>query len=73
MRRRKLLAALAGLAVVVAVGAVGLWPQSDRVTREIFDRLRVGMPRAEVEAILGPPAVYSTRETVPDFAPPPPT
>ena len=67
MRRRKLLAALAGLAVVVAVGAVGLWPQSDRVTREIFDRLRVGMPRAEVEAILGPPGDNSTRETVPDF------
>jgi hypothetical protein len=28
MRRRKLLVALAGLAVVVAVGAVALWPQS---------------------------------------------
>jgi hypothetical protein len=28
MRRRKLLLALAGLAVAVAAGAVALWPQS---------------------------------------------
>jgi hypothetical protein len=36
MRRRKLLVALAGLAVVVAAGVVVLWQQNqpDRVTRE---------------------------------------
>jgi hypothetical protein len=47
---------LAGLAVVVAAGAVVLWPRlPSRITRENFDRLKKGMSRAEVEAILGPP------------------
>jgi hypothetical protein len=46
---------LAGLAVVVAAGGVVLWPRADRVTRENFDRIREGMTRTEVEAILGPP------------------
>ena len=57
MRRRKLLVVLVGL-VVVAAGAVVLWPQpqpSSRITRENFDRIKVGMSRTEVEAILGPP------------------
>jgi hypothetical protein len=40
MRRRKLLVALAGLAVVAA-GAVVLWPEPpSRITRENFDRMR---------------------------------
>jgi hypothetical protein len=40
MRRRKLLVALAGLAVVVMVGVVVvLWQQEDRITRENFDRI----------------------------------
>jgi hypothetical protein len=55
MRRRKLLVALAGLAVAVAAGAIVLWPREDRVTRANYDRIRDGMTRAEVEAILGPP------------------
>jgi hypothetical protein len=58
MRRRKLLVVLAGLAVVVAVGTVVLWPRPDRVTRENYDRIRTGMGRAEVEAILGQPGDY---------------
>ena len=40
MRRRKLLVALAGLAVVIAVRVVVVWPQpqpSSRITRENFD------------------------------------
>jgi hypothetical protein len=63
MRRRKLLVALAALAVVAA-GVVVLWPQpqpSSRITRENFDRIKVGMSRTEVEAILGPPGDYRTR------------
>jgi hypothetical protein len=53
MRRRKLLVVLAGLVALVAVaaGAFALWPREDRVTRENFDHLQVGMSRAEVDAI----------------------
>ena len=62
MRRRKLLVVLAGLAVLVAAGAVVLWPEPpSRITRENFDRVREGMTQAEVEAILGPPGDYRTR------------
>jgi hypothetical protein len=60
MRRRKLLVALAGLAVVVAAGVVVLWPREDRVTRANYDRVLIGMKRADVEAILGPPGDYRT-------------
>jgi hypothetical protein len=66
MRRRKLLVALAGLAVI-AVGAVVLWPRADRITRENFDRIKKGMGRAEVEAILGPPGDYTTGPTQTTF------
>jgi hypothetical protein len=59
VRRRTLLVVLAGLAVVAA-GAVVLWPREDRVTRANFGRIRTGMSRAEVEAILGPPGDYRT-------------
>ena len=69
MRRRKLLVALAGLAVVVAAGAVVLWPRTDRITRENCRCIRVGMSRHEVEAILGvPPGDYRTGATDSDFA-----
>jgi hypothetical protein len=62
MRRRKLLVALAALAVVIAAGVVvpGPSPEPSLVTRENFDRIQVGMSRAEVEAILGPPGDYRT-------------
>jgi hypothetical protein len=57
MRRWRLLVAPAGLAVVVV-----LWPQPPsriRITRETFERIREGMSRAEVLAILGgPPGDY---------------
>jgi hypothetical protein len=62
MRRRKLLTAVVGLAVLVAVGAFVLWPRQDRVTRENYDQIKVGMTRAEVDAILGPPGDYTTVE-----------
>jgi hypothetical protein len=62
MRRRKLRWVLAGLAVLV--GTAGLIVQSpqppSRITRENYYRVREGMTRAEVEAILGPPGDYRT-------------
>jgi hypothetical protein len=61
MRRRTLLVVLAGLTVVVAAGAVVLWPRpSARLTLENCNRIRQGMSRAEAEAILGPPGDYAT-------------
>jgi hypothetical protein len=53
---------LAGLSVVLAGGAVALWPQrSSRITRENCTRIRKGMTPAEVESVLGPPGDYRTR------------
>jgi hypothetical protein len=60
MRRRTLLVALAGLAVMVAAGVGALWPRPSRVTGENFDRIEKGMSRAEIEAVLGPPGDYRT-------------
>jgi hypothetical protein len=62
MRRRKLLVALAGLALVVAAGVVVLWPRPERVTRENWARIQIGMGRAEVEAVLGPDGDFKTRD-----------
>src|ERR1700722_7606055 len=59
MRRRKVLVTLVGLAVV-AVGAFVLWPRKHRITRENYERIREGMSRAELEAILGPSGDYTT-------------
>jgi len=69
MRRRTLLVALAGLAVVVAAGsAVVLWPQPpSRITRGNFDQIRGGMTRVEVHALLGPPGDYATGDTEIDW------
>jgi hypothetical protein len=63
MRRRKLLVALAGLAVVGAAGVVVLWQPIDpasRITQENFERIKAGMTMAEVTAMLGPPGDYKT-------------
>jgi hypothetical protein len=72
MRRRKLLVALAGLAMVVAAGTFILWPRAVvleprplRATRQNYDRIRIGITRAEVEASLGPPGDYTTGPTHP--------
>jgi hypothetical protein len=57
------------MAVVVAAVVVMLWPRPTQVTRASCDRIRVGMSRTEVEAILGgPPGDYRTGPTVgPEF------
>jgi hypothetical protein len=66
MRRRTLLVVLAALAVMIAAGAVVLWLQSEqaRVTQANFERIRDGMTRAEVAAILGPPGDFRTKESI---------
>jgi hypothetical protein len=64
MRRRKLLGALAGLAVgLVGVVAFVAWPRPDRVRVETFRLLRVGMSKPEVYAVLGLPGDYLTFDT----------
>jgi hypothetical protein len=74
MRRRTLLVALAGLAVVVTVGVVALWPRPERITRENYDRIKQGMSRSQVESILGLPGDYRTgptayEEVLPEYKP----
>jgi hypothetical protein len=70
-----LLVVLAGLAVVLAAGAVALCttPIRSPVTKQKYEQIRVSesdddsatsMSRSEVEAILGPPGEYTTRPTV---------
>jgi hypothetical protein len=67
-RRRTLLVVLAGLAVVVAVGVVSLWPLRQpavRVTQEEYDRIGNDVTTvAEIETLLGgPPGDYTTGPT----------
>jgi hypothetical protein len=71
MRKRKLVAVLAGLAVVAVAGVVVLWrpPQGDRITFENFARIEEGMSQEEVEAILGPPGDYRTGPVRSDVSP----
>jgi hypothetical protein len=52
------------------------WPRPSHVTRANFERIREGMSRADVEAVLGPPGDYTTGPTalrsIPvSWAPPP--
>jgi hypothetical protein len=56
---------LAGLAAVVAAADIVLWAPQSRVTLENFDRIRVGITRAEVEAGLGLPGDHTTGPTRP--------
>jgi hypothetical protein len=61
MRRRKLLVALVGLAVVVTVGVVVFLSEPpSQITRENFEHIHRGMTREEVDAILGPPGDHRT-------------
>jgi hypothetical protein len=64
MRARRLLGLRMVLILALAgAAAVALWPRSSRVTRENFERIRKGMSRGEVEAILGTPGDYRTFPT----------
>ena len=64
MRRRKPFVALAGLAVVGAVGAVLLWLRPNRITHEKYTRLCEGARRADVLALLGPPSNLSKADVL---------
>jgi hypothetical protein len=62
MRRRTLviLLVVSGLTVLVGLEVVALSPHPSRDTRENFNRIKPGMGRVEVEAILGLPGDYTT-------------
>jgi hypothetical protein len=47
---------------VVALGTLAQRPRPERIALENFRRLRTGMSRAEVLAIIGPPGDYFTGE-----------
>jgi hypothetical protein len=57
MRRRTLLVALAGPAVVIAAGVGMFWPLGDRpgISRRNYDRIVQGMPIAVVQSMMGEP------------------
>jgi outer membrane protein assembly factor BamE (lipoprotein component of BamABCDE complex) len=62
MRRRRILIVQAGLVVALfATVVLLLWPRPDLITRENIERIREGMSREEMEAILGAPGDYRTR------------
>jgi hypothetical protein len=52
--RRLLVVGLAGIACAGLLTAL-LWPAGPGVTRWNFHRVQLGMPQAEVEAVLGTP------------------
>jgi hypothetical protein len=58
MRRRRSL--LLALAVLIIAGVLALMPWRDR-SREAYDRVRAGMTRAEVRALLGTPCGPASR------------
>jgi hypothetical protein len=66
-RRGRLLICLTALGIAVAVGVYLLLPRS-AINHNNFERIRLGMARAEVEAILsGPGRDESTRAPVEDL------
>ncbi len=65
MKRKRLLVLLAAPGALALASTVAvLWPRPSRITRENYDRIRVGMSRAEVEGIFGaPPGLYTNGPT----------
>jgi hypothetical protein len=59
-RRRLLLFGLLGLLALLGVGVWMVWSSQSAITVENGDKIRVGMTRAEVEAILGGPEQNET-------------
>jgi hypothetical protein len=51
-KKRLLLIASLPLAIAVIIGVLAMLPPRTCVTKEIFDRIKVGMPIEEVEAII---------------------
>jgi hypothetical protein len=65
MKRNRVLLGLGMVACLVVVGylAAKAYPPAPGVTPANFARLRVGMPKTEVEAILGEPGEFEVRMT----------
>jgi hypothetical protein len=61
--------AVVSVALLLGVAArqVFYLPGNPRITEANFERIKPGMSRAEVEAILGPPGDYRTQPVSPDF------
>ncbi len=58
------------LLVTVSAVALVLWfARPSSLTRQQFNRIKVGMSRAQVEAILGPPGDYRSAESESDGSP----
>ena len=62
MRKSAAVALAVALALTGAVLALA-WPRPSHVTQANFDRIKEGMGRADVEALLGPPGDYTTGPT----------
>jgi hypothetical protein len=64
MKRKRLLVVLFALVALAVAGTVAvLWPRP-RVTKESYERIKLGMTRGEVEAVLGgPPGDYTNGPT----------
>jgi hypothetical protein len=75
LTKRRVLATVAlawvVLLPVIFVASCFLPGGTDRFLEESFCKLRPGMPRAEVEAILGPPGDYSSAPTIREEGPVP--
>ncbi len=70
MRNQKRLGALLAVLAALLTFAVFLYaPRASGVTRENFNRIRIGMTEEEVIAILGPPGDYRNAETEYDMSP----
>lgn len=64
MKHRTLLLLIPDLLALAIILCFGLAPRS-RITMENAARIKVGMTRADVEAILGPPRDESNQATIP--------
>jgi hypothetical protein len=64
--RRRVDALVLGL-LVVGLFALLIWPSPSRVTQGNFERIKEGMGRADVEAILGHPGDSTTGLTFPIY------
>jgi hypothetical protein len=63
MRNRLIIAFGFLVALIVSGASVGFRSAPATITKENYDRIRLGMTRSEIEAILGPPGDYTTRPT----------
>jgi hypothetical protein len=64
MRRWKPVAVLVGLVLVAGALILQARLVQNRITPANFARIHPGMTRADVEAILGPPGDFTTRESI---------